>query len=81
MLMTREVLRARWANKPPMLTRSRKTSVGAMTPSRLELRKANIQCLRRRWLTRGVSTPTPVAERWVQFWANHFCVAALAGTP
>lgn len=27
-----------------------------------------------------VATPTPVAERWVQFWANHFCVAATKGS-
>jgi uncharacterized protein (DUF1800 family) len=35
--------------------------------------------LHRRW-QHAIATPTPVAERWVNFWANHFCVASTKGT-
>jgi uncharacterized protein (DUF1800 family) len=47
-------------------------------PDRRRLREANLQALQRRW-AHWVHTPTPVAERWVQFWANHFAVAATKG--
>lgn len=46
---------------------------------RVALRRANLDWLHRRW-QHMASTPTPVAERWVQFWANHFCVAATKGS-
>ena len=48
-------------------------------PARRQLRQANVAGLQRRW-QHMVSTATPVAERWTQFWANHFCVAATRGT-
>lgn len=77
--LTREVLTAARqtptaaANPMPM------DELGAMTPSRQTLRQTNLLGLQRRW-QHVVSTDTPVAERWVQFWANHFCVAATKGT-
>ncbi len=43
------------------------------------LRQANLAALSSRW-NHIVSTSTPVAERWVQFWANHFCVSGTRGT-
>lgn len=50
---------------------------------RREARKAllvlNQQGLHRRW-QHIVSTEAPVAERWLQFWVNHFCVAATKGS-
>jgi uncharacterized protein (DUF1800 family) len=46
---------------------------------RQRLREANLQSLRRRW-QHQIETPTPVYERWVMFWANHFTVAATKGT-
>ena len=79
LLMTREVLKGATKGQAADADKKPQDELGAMTPSRLELRKASIQCLRRRW-QHVVSTPTPVAERWVQFWANHFCVAATKGT-
>lgn len=48
-------------------------------PARRQLRQANLAGLQRRW-QHMVTTTTPVAERWTQFWANHFCVAATRGT-
>ena len=48
-------------------------------PARRQLRQANLAGLQRRW-QHMVTTDTPVAERWTQFWANHFCVAATRGT-
>lgn len=51
----------------------------AAEPARRQLRQANLAGLQRRW-QHMVATPTPVAERWTQFWANHFCVAATRGT-
>lgn len=42
------------------------------------LRRANQQAQQRRW-QHVVTTPTPVAERWTLFWANHFCVSATKG--
>ena len=46
---------------------------------RQALRRANCLALQRRW-QHMVATPTPVYERWVGFWANHFSVAATKGT-
>lgn len=51
----------------------------AVEPLRRDMRRANLEGLRRRW-QHAVATETPVVERWVQFWANHFCVAATRGT-
>jgi len=48
-------------------------------PARRQLRQANLAGLQRRW-QHMVTTDAPVAERWTQFWANHFCVAATRGT-
>ena len=48
-------------------------------PAKRRLRQTNIDGLQRRW-QHMVTTETPVAERWTQFWANHFCVAATRGT-
>ncbi|MBP6852950.1 MAG: DUF1800 domain-containing protein [Rhodoferax sp.] len=48
-------------------------------PARRQLRQTNLAGLQRRW-HHMVSTTTPAAERWTQFWANHFCVAATRGT-
>jgi uncharacterized protein (DUF1800 family) len=50
----------------------------AVSPERQRLRRANLAAQQRRW-QHIVATPTPVAERWVQFWANHFCVAQTKG--
>lgn len=38
------------------------------------LRQASVTALGVRW-NHIIATPTPVAERWIQFWANHFCVS------
>jgi len=48
-------------------------------PARRELRQANARALQRRW-QHIITTPTPVYERWVMFWANHFSVAATKGS-
>lgn len=48
-------------------------------PLRQQLRRASGLALQRRW-QHMVATPTPVYERWVGFWANHFSVAATKGT-
>lgn len=48
-------------------------------PDRRALRQANGKALQRRW-QHIVKTPTPVYERWVMFWGNHFCVAATKGS-
>ncbi|MES2972150.1 MAG: DUF1800 domain-containing protein [Pseudomonadota bacterium] len=74
-VMTREVLRA--ALQPAM--QAGQDPLGVMTPSRQQLRQANLKALERRW-QHVIATPAPVAERWVQFWSNHFCVAATKGT-
>ncbi len=48
-------------------------------PNRQLLRRANAQAVQRRW-QQVVATGTPVVERWVMFWANHFSVAATKGS-
>jgi uncharacterized protein (DUF1800 family) len=42
--------------------------------SRQALQQANQRALAARW-NHAIATPTPVAERWARFWANHFCVS------
>jgi len=78
LLLTREVLKAALSAKQAESEKVPKDEMGAMTPSRKELRQTNIRGLVRRW-QHTIETPTPVAERWVQFWSNHFCVAATKG--
>lgn len=73
MVLTREVLKAAKNDKPTP------GATNAMTPSRKALRETNLHALARRW-QHTISTPTPVAERWVQFWTNHFTVAATKAT-
>ncbi len=53
--------------------------VAATDPNRQLLRRANAQAVQRRW-QHVVATGTPVYERWVMFWANHFSVAATKGS-
>ena len=71
MVLTREVLNA--------AKNAKQDDLGPLTPSRKELRQTNLRGLSRRW-QHTITTPTPVVERWVQFWANHFAVAATKGT-
>lgn len=77
--LTREVLRAALA---PAAAASMSPAAEAdrreVSPDRQRLRRANLAAQQRRW-QHIVATPTPVAERWVQFWANHFCVAQTKG--
>ena len=47
--------------------------------ARARLIAANHRALRQRW-QHQVTTASPVHERWVLFWANHFTVAATKGT-
>ncbi|NDB00380.1 MAG: DUF1800 domain-containing protein [Betaproteobacteria bacterium] len=77
--LTREVLRTALAAKPVESGGKADDDLGPMTPSRLTLRQTNVKGLHRRW-QHAIATPTPVAERWVNFWANHFCVASTKGT-
>lgn len=49
-----------------------------LSKDRRALRQLNRDGLLRRW-QHVVTTQTPVAERWTQFWSNHFCVAATKG--
>lgn len=82
LILTREVLKgALQAPAKPTAesTNTPQDALGPMTPSRKALRQTNLKGLGRRW-QHIIATPTPVAERWVQFWANHFTVAATKGT-
>ena len=79
MALTREVLKLALQAKAPESASKLDDNLGPMTPSRRDLRQTNVKGLQRRW-QHIIATPTPVAERWVQFWANHFCVAATKGT-
>lgn len=47
--------------------------------ARRQLREGNQSALRRRW-QHQIETPTPVYERWVMFWANHFTVSGTKAT-
>ena len=82
MVLTREVLNAakdtRRAEADPK-SKLPLDDLGPLTPARKELRQTNLRGLGRRW-QHTIATPTPVAERWVQFWVNHFTVAATKGT-
>ena len=78
LLLTREVLRAALNAKYTESEKIQKDELGSMTPTRKELRQTNIRGLVRRW-QHAIATSTPVAERWVQFWSNHFCVSATKG--
>lgn len=42
---------------------------------RNDLRAQTLRALQQRW-QHQISTPTPVHERWVVFWSNHFTVSA-----
>jgi uncharacterized protein (DUF1800 family) len=66
------------AMTPPATAASDARRAPARPDPDRRLREANVQALQRRW-AHWVGTPTPVAERWVQFWANHFAVAATKG--
>jgi uncharacterized protein (DUF1800 family) len=82
MALTREVLKGALQAKPDPTTgagQQPQDNLGPMTASRKELRQTNLRGLERRW-QHIIATPTPVAERWVQFWGNHFSVAATKGT-
>lgn len=82
MVLTREVLNAAKNAKQEVAGAAAKQpldDLGPLTPSRRELRQTNLRGLARRW-QHTITTPTPVVERWVQFWANHFTVAATKGT-
>ena len=57
----------------------RNDAAAAGNAERRQLVAAGSSELQRRW-QHMVTTPTPVAERWVQFWSNHFCVASTKGT-
>jgi hypothetical protein len=72
MQLAREVLKGALQAKPDADGKKKPDdALGPATPSRLELRRTNMKGLQRRW-QHIVATPTPVAERWVQFRANHF---------
>jgi len=73
--LTREVFKAARQTQSVTAKAAPMDELGTMTPSRQTLRQTNLRGLQRRW-QHVVGTDTPVAERWVQFWANHFCVAA-----
>ena len=77
--ITRDVLQAALNPTTPPNTNPSQDALGPMTPSRQLLRQTNLRGLEKRW-QQMTQTTTPVAERWVQFWANHFCVAATKGT-
>lgn len=59
-------------------TRQIRQMAEPMSEARRQLRKGNQQALRRRW-QHQIETSTPVYERWVMFWANHFTVSATKG--
>jgi len=77
--ITRDVLQAALNPSPSPDNSQPQDALGGMTPARQLLRTTNLHVLSKRW-QHMTQTPTPVAERWVQFWANHFCVAATKGT-
>ena len=77
--ITRNVLQAALNPTTPPNTSQPQDALGPMTPARQVLRQTNLHGLDKRW-QHMTQTTTPVAERWVQFWANHFCVAATKGS-
>ncbi len=64
---------AREANQT--VTRAQGGDEKKLQEARQILRDLHVQGIERRW-NHVVATDAPVAERWVQFWSNHFCVAA-----
>ena len=78
-VLTRDVLKAAVDPRQPESEKDVKDELSPMAAYRKELRQANIQSLLRRW-QHTIQTPSPVAERWVQFWSNHFCVSATKGS-
>ena len=60
------------------LTRDLRKNADPRSEERKRLREGNLLALRRRW-QHQIETTTPVYERWVAFWANHFTVAATKG--
>ncbi|MBC7917902.1 MAG: DUF1800 domain-containing protein [Rhodoferax sp.] len=82
LVLTRDVLRAALSApkvEPGQAGKQVMDNLGPLTPSRKELRQHNVRGLARRW-QHTIATTTPVAERWVHFWINHFTVAATKGT-
>ena len=77
--LTREVRKAALVGKQSETEKIIKDELGPMTAFRNELRQTNLQGLARRW-QHTIESPTPVTERWSQFWSNHFCVAATNST-
>ena len=77
--ISRDVVQAALNPSTPPSTNPSQDPLGPMTPARQVLRQTNLHGLGKRW-QHMTQTTTPVAERWVQFWANHFCVAATKGT-
>ncbi|MDT7838791.1 DUF1800 domain-containing protein [Aquabacterium sp. OR-4] len=82
--ISREVLRTALQPQPAgSAAASGQGSAASADPARREARQAlrqlNLDGLQRRW-QHTVRTEAPVAERWAQFWSNHFCVAATKGS-
>ncbi len=81
--LTRRVLRRALTSATPKPAASAPEAITAAPaeaadPARRMLRRASLDALQRRW-QHAVATDTPVFERWVLFWSNHFCVAATRG--
>jgi uncharacterized protein (DUF1800 family) len=77
--ISRDVVQAALNPSTPPSNNQPQDALGPMTPARQLLRQTNLHGLGKRW-QHMTQTTTPVAERWVQFWANHFCVAATKGS-
>ena len=86
LMLTRQALRAANAAQPasPQVSPTGKNAASKANPNppqpegRQEIRQANMVALRARW-NHVIATDTPVAERWVWFWANHLCVSGTRG--
>lgn len=63
---------------PPVASASDATLGPEQRAARRALGAATLREQTRRW-QHAIATPTPVAERWIGFWANHFTVAATKG--
>ncbi len=82
LVLTREVLKTALSApkvEPGQVGKQDMDDLGPLTPSRRELRQHNVRGLARSW-QQTIATTTPVAERWVHFWINHFTVAATKAT-
>ena len=75
--LTRSALTAAQSGSGPV-SDGAATAAAPPASDRLALRRFFLQGLGRRW-QHTIATDTPVAERWVQFWSNHCCVAATKG--